>query len=67
MVGGGASQLGYPSSECFVSLYFYIDVISSHENGCKVTVECGNLESGAENSTCSLSSWYPRKSGLLCS
>ena len=37
---------------------FYIDVISSHENGCKITVECGNLESGAKNSTCYISSRY---------
>ena len=46
----------------FLSVYmcFSINVISSHENGCKVIVEFGNLESVADNSACYLSSRYPR-------
>ena len=36
-------------------------MISSHENGCKVIVEFGNLESVADNNTCYLSSRYPKR------
>ena len=57
-----APRPGYRSLVCFCQFMGFFSSLlnSSHENGCKITVECENLESGAENSTCSLSSRYPR-------
>ena len=55
-----ASQPGYRSSVWFCQFIGLLGslFIISHANGCKISIKSGNLESGAKNSTCFLSSRY---------
>ena len=57
-----ASQHDYRS---WVSFFQFICIfgsmlISSHENGCNITLNSGNIESAVKNSMCSLSPQYTR-------